>query len=1524
MKKIFKVFLLLLFIAVTASAQTNIGPPRDTVGSKVTNKLFGSGGQFNDTLIAKLKFILDQLRGNGTKLIGVDNTGTVVLTSIDTSGYTSVTVSQMRALMAAKTVRPSRIYNITNVDIPLYGGTSIFVVGTSDTTISNKGQGIFYNPRYNQAVTGYGVWNQYGTFAASSLSGKFTVGENITSNTAATGTLLVSVGTGTTYFVPTGGTWAGSTSITGATSGRTATIASVTVPSYSIGASVIWGGKKWTNVNGNVGAATDLYTLDAEWSAVAFNRTSYNVVSNDIEYDINDDKIIARKDRSDNEVKMSYWVHYDAGTNLNPIKAFQWGNDLDTNSYKGIGVNHIIDSYLECINFKGFTTRQVSLYQGCVASGNIFLNTSYMQQVTMTNNCTFSGNINTSNSGFFQITLNNSSSVASNKLSGNSARIQNVVLNNGSSIISNIITNASSFLYFNLDKLTTVSTNNVNNTSFFRNINASVASISLNTLDNTTNINHINADNGNVTSNFLDNSSTIDYMWIMNGSLVTLNRLDASSSLNYITLDNVSRITQDTLNAGSIFRYGTMDRAANIQTATYSATNLISFNLHGSNDINRLQRGLSGINVVMDNCVDIGNSKSIVVNNSTCKEVQILNKGATGAETVSNCNLDKVVLDFANFTGCTISNVNAHGRTFTFTSNNQTISNEYWFNDKRIDTLVAGTNVTITRNVNGIYVINSSGGGGGGSITLNNTVFVSKNGDDGTGTRNRLDLPFLTVNAAASAARPNDAVVVYPGLYEELNAVALDSNISYMFLGQGTLRLITGATDDELFTEGGISDTCFIDGPGWVFESTEYQNILHPQEGSIISMVAKTLKSNAVCIYSDDDNNNLTIKADLIQSFDDYATIAQLGGRININAGTIRLESSGEVILIDRGHLYLTADIVMDTANGSGCIKSDNLLTTDSVFIDVKRIVSGRGTGWTVWMDGASKHVHINSGYIEGRGSCQVVSAGSTKVIANVNEIHNLRDGTGGLNPRGLYNAEATSEMWGIGTKFTVETSAGSVVYSFGGNLHLIGCTADSSNDYRRNGGTIDRVDNYFYSGINARRNITLGDSTNFIVDIATGDSVKNCIIQNSVIDYNGHRDCKIAGGFISNSKVSFNADSVLLTNMNISDSSIVEFSDTSRGCIIIHSQTKNVGAECKFIASTIDNTVINVNAHTDFLFSSNIYKGQNGTFTPNNAEIFLAGDRIVFRDNQCYSGYLNSSYSTYFDAPANDAVINLNTAYGTQIDFNGTGTLYGANVSYDSHINLVSGELNGNWINWADINVTNSFLYLNQFNFQSGGGTINFTDCNDVEWNFFNNAQTTCDFTGISADMYNNTFFQNSTSTITTCTDFSGNTINTGATISNNNFEVNNTTVCANTTLAASRDYSNVEYCTDTVYNPTFIIAQADIAGITALGNTDLVTTAPTITPGIYQVSPRITINALTALNLTARLTYVNQAGNPQTIDMFPQGLTTAALTATGTFLYPSVTINTDGTAPIVIIGRAIGVSVDYDGGGTIIKYTY
>jgi len=92
-------------------------------------------------------------------------------------------------------------------------------------------------------------------------------------------------------------------------------------------------------VSTGIGHSLDKYTLNNVWSVVPFNDTDYNVVLDEIEYDVKHDMIIKRKDKFNNEVVGNYQVFSEFMNNSedygNPIKDFQWGSGNDNWVYDG-------------------------------------------------------------------------------------------------------------------------------------------------------------------------------------------------------------------------------------------------------------------------------------------------------------------------------------------------------------------------------------------------------------------------------------------------------------------------------------------------------------------------------------------------------------------------------------------------------------------------------------------------------------------------------------------------------------------------------------------------------------------------------------------------------------------------------------------------------------------------------------------------------------------------------------------------------------------------------------------------------------------------------------------------------------------------------------------------------------------------------------------------------------------------------------------------------------------------------------
>lgn len=84
--------------------------------------------------------------------------------------------------------------------------------------------------------------------------------------------------------------------------------------------------------------------------------------------------------------------------------------------------------------------------------------------------------------------------------------------------------------------------------------------------------------------------------------------------------------------------------------------------------------------------------------------------------------------------------------------------------------------------------------------TTGKTLWVdSVYGSDSTGTRQRKDKPFLTLNAAKVAAQSGDTIVVLPGTYNEKNL--LKDGVNWHFIN-GAIVSYVGSTTGGIFDDG--------------------------------------------------------------------------------------------------------------------------------------------------------------------------------------------------------------------------------------------------------------------------------------------------------------------------------------------------------------------------------------------------------------------------------------------------------------------------------------------------------------------------------------------------------------------------------------------------------------------------------------------------------------------------------------------------------------------------------------------------
>ena len=281
-------------------------------------------------------------------------------------GLTTITKAELDTLVSASGLTAGHFYQISGVSQNLYGGTNIILQAVTETKLSPKGVGLFYNPKYSE----YYVWDNHFRLSFNSLTGPFNPNEyiilhsNETNNTTSgtiTGihgnsNMVITLNNYNDAFFENSDNLI-SLTILGDDTGETCDVTGLNFTSqYAVNDKVIWGNKVWKNLNGRVGANAESWlALNEEWELVPYNNTDYDLVANEIEYDYENDYISFRRDssnfvRQDYDVINNWW-----GWQNNQIAYFPWGHPNVTNvelnnSYQAGLVNYHNTSNLRNIS----------------------------------------------------------------------------------------------------------------------------------------------------------------------------------------------------------------------------------------------------------------------------------------------------------------------------------------------------------------------------------------------------------------------------------------------------------------------------------------------------------------------------------------------------------------------------------------------------------------------------------------------------------------------------------------------------------------------------------------------------------------------------------------------------------------------------------------------------------------------------------------------------------------------------------------------------------------------------------------------------------------------------------------------------------------------------------------------------------------------------------------------------------------------------------------------------------------------
>lgn len=386
-------------------------------------KYFKKLGDGSNAKIGHINHLIEKLNEGGSG----SGSGSIITIDID----------ELNSIIQNNEVINGQLYEIKYVDQELYGGTTIYLKGTSNNTLNESGYGKFYNPKYDKNIDGYNLWDV----------------EN----------------------------------------------------NYNINDIVHWGGMSWRNTTGNVGENIDLYTLDNNWTLINYNDTDYNVVYDEIKYDINNDLIIYRNEQNTNIVsfnKLTYDIFINDYSFKSPIKSFMWGNVLNYVLDRGIANCNIINSYFENINFKGY--KQININ---------FNNLSYQNNIEYHYKC-IQNNINFNNNSY-----------QDNIILGYMTRQINLTFNNSFQENIQLLNNSQQYFV------------SLNNQSFQVNLNFYQSGQNFILLNNGSSFRNFVNDNSPISKITLQNNSTLENIALYNSFISELYITSSQISFNNITYD---------------------------------------------------------------------------------------------------------------------------------------------------------------------------------------------------------------------------------------------------------------------------------------------------------------------------------------------------------------------------------------------------------------------------------------------------------------------------------------------------------------------------------------------------------------------------------------------------------------------------------------------------------------------------------------------------------------------------------------------------------------------------------------------------------------------------------------------------------------------------------------------------------------------------------------------------------------------------------------------------------------------------
>lgn len=177
-------------------------------------------------------------------------------------------------------------------------------------------------------------------------------------------------------------------------------------------------------------------------------------------------------------------------------------------------------------------------------------------------------------------------------------------------------------------------------------------------------------------------------------------------------------------------------------------------------------------------------------------------------------------------------------------------------------------------------------------LSIQNTLYVSKNGDDATGTRNRLDKPYLTIAGASADAQVGDCVYVFGGSYSE-PVTWITSQVYYYF--EPNTKVSESGTSNAVIGDNNEAKRIYIYGHG---EFSGFRGIYLQNANSLLHLECSTIYGTFDGAYFAG-GTNVYIRAESLTAEQQYGIV--FIGAINYD---IELDEANLVTSLNAGSLW--------------------------------------------------------------------------------------------------------------------------------------------------------------------------------------------------------------------------------------------------------------------------------------------------------------------------------------------------------------------------------------------------------------------------------------------------------------------------------------------------------------------------------------------------------------------------------------------------------------------------------------------